>query len=83
MRIKQSLIHSLKTNVVLKANLVSAFNNHYGTVERWLSDNKEDGPLTTAKAMEVIKEHTGLDEDAVLDKRKPSAKVKSAAPHPK
>ncbi|MGN6618224.1 MAG: hypothetical protein ACTHJ5_13705 [Ilyomonas sp.] len=83
MRIKQSVIHPLKSDVVLKAKLVSAFKNHYGTVERWLNDNKEDGPLTTAKAMGVIKEHTKLDEDAILEKRNSSSKVRSAVHHPK
>jgi len=45
-----------------------------GFSETWirslLADNKENGPLTTAKALQVIHKETGLTQDVVLVEEK-------------
>jgi hypothetical protein len=42
-----------------------------GFSETWIrsliADNKENGPLTTAKALQVIREETGLDDSQILE----------------
>lgn len=39
--------------------------------EQWMrviiKDNKDNGPLTTAKALQVIKEETGLTDEEILE----------------
>lgn len=39
---------------------------HTNTIERWIDDNKENGPLTTVKAIEIISEETGLTQEQIL-----------------
>lgn len=42
-----------------------------GFTEQWIirliDANKENGPLTTAKALQVIKQETGLTDDQILE----------------
>lgn len=39
---------------------------HTNTVERWNEDNKENGPLTSVKAVRIISEETGLTQEQIL-----------------
>jgi hypothetical protein len=39
---------------------------HIDTVQRWINDNKPDGPLTTSTALQIIESETGLKETEIL-----------------
>lgn len=40
------------------------------TVDRWVKDNEENGKLTTAKAVQVISEETGLKPSKILEEER-------------
>lgn len=40
----------------------------YHTMQRWIHENKADGPLTTISALEIIKKQTGLTQEEILTK---------------
>jgi hypothetical protein len=48
-----------------------------GFSEQWIikviDSNKQNGPLTTAKALQVIREETGLTDSEILEEEKVSA----------
>lgn len=37
------------------------------SVDRWFDQNESNGPLTTAKALQVIREETGLSDTEILE----------------
>jgi hypothetical protein len=37
------------------------------TIERWISDNEDNGSLTKTKAVQIIGEETGLPEADILE----------------
>lgn len=39
-------------------------------VNKLIEKNKDNGPLTTIKALQIIKQETGLKEDQILEKEK-------------
>ena len=47
--------------------------------EQWINKmieaNKQNGPLTTAKALQVIREETGLADNEILEEEKEPAKA--------
>lgn len=49
--------------------LVSDFSVTKTTAYNWISSSrdKENGPLTTAKALQIISEETGLTQDEILE----------------
>jgi hypothetical protein len=51
----------------LKALLSAGLNKHYGTIERWIDDNLDDGPLTTMKAAEIISKNLHLTNDEIFE----------------
>lgn len=53
-----------------RAFLCSGLGGSYHKINRWLRDNKVDGPLTTASSLEIIEKHTGLTQDKILEKVK-------------
>lgn len=50
-----------------KNRLALELNRSGYTVERWIKDNEGNGPLTTAKALEIIGEETGLKSKDILE----------------
>lgn len=53
----------------LKVLLCIAFKKSYDTIQRWIRNNTEDGPLTTTKALYIIEKHTSIDKQMLLDTR--------------
>lgn len=53
-----------------KARLALALNCSIYTVDRWIKDNEENGDLTKASAVQIIKEETGLNQDEILEEDK-------------
>jgi hypothetical protein len=51
----------------LKNRLALEMDKSVYTVDRWLSDNEENGPLTLAKSLQLIKEETGLPTEQILE----------------
>lgn len=49
------------------------------TVYRWISENQENGPLTTASCLQVIREETGLDDSQILEDTEKESIVDEAA----
>lgn len=54
-----------KPNIRLKMALGLGFSETW--IRSLISANKNNGPLTTAKALEVIREETELDESQILE----------------
>lgn len=56
-----------KINVRAKNMLALELDCSVQTVERWIKENEENGKLTTAKAVQVISEVTGLGQSQILE----------------
>ena len=65
MRISDKAITAIKGNNKLTGNLMMAFDRSQNTIENWLASN--DVRLTTPTAVRIIKEHTGLLEEDILE----------------
>lgn len=51
-----------------KMKIALALEKDYTTVIRWVKSNDKNSPLTTAAALNIIKEETGLSTDQILTK---------------
>lgn len=68
MRLTKTAILSLKgTNVVFKETLAEALGSSLNSMYRWISENEDNGPLTKAKAIQMIREETGLEDSQILE----------------
>lgn len=68
MRLSQTAINKIKSNNQVKARLISNFDKSPFTIERWISDNERNGQLTTASALQIISDETGLNDDQILER---------------
>ena len=58
-------ISVIKGNNKLLGNLMMAFDRSQNTIENWMAS--KDVRLTTPTAVQIIKEHTGLSEEEILE----------------
>ncbi len=57
--------------VILKLALALDFTEQW--MRRVIENNKDNGPLTTAKALQVIKLETGLTDKEILEENEPAS----------
>lgn len=50
-----------------KGRIADGMGTTIETVTRWIKENSENGPLTTAKALQLITEETGLSDHEILE----------------
>lgn len=67
MKLTTTAISEIKKNKRLKNRLALDLEKSGYTVERWISENEDNGPLTTAKAIQVIKQETRLADSEILE----------------
>jgi hypothetical protein len=68
MKLSDRAINCFKGNSRLKNRLALEMDKSVYTVDRWISENEENGFLTTAKSIQIIGEETGLSsQDILLD----------------
>lgn len=66
MKLTEKAIAALQSReVVLKLALALGFTEVW--IDRLIRKNKENGALTTAKALQVIREETGLSDQEILE----------------
>lgn len=65
MKLSDKAIDAIKYNTRVKARLMLALNRGNQMVENWIKYNNSP-MLTTAIAIKIIKEETGLNEDEIL-----------------
>lgn len=65
MRLKAIAIKSITTRT--KNRLALELDCSVHTVERWITDNEDNGNLTKSKSIEIISEETGLKESEILE----------------
>lgn len=44
------------------------------TVDRWIKENEDNGDLTKAKPLQILREETGLTDAEILEEEKETAK---------
>jgi hypothetical protein len=66
MQLTQTALDKINTSPELKKELVYHLANTSYTLDRWLRDNKPNGNLTTFRAIEIIKEQTGLKQSDII-----------------
>lgn len=66
MRLSKKAIEKIDT-MAFRPLLQREFECSEMSVRRWLTDNKHNGPLTTAGALKVIRENTGLTDADILE----------------
>jgi lipopolysaccharide export system protein LptA len=67
MKLTQKAIIALKGNKRAKARLQLNMDKSDYTVNRWISENDENGPLTTATALRIVSEELKLTTDEILE----------------
>lgn len=67
MRIKVKALTEINGSTRLKTRLALELSKSVYTVDRWLLENMDNSPLTTAKALQVIREETGLKDSQILE----------------
>jgi hypothetical protein len=67
MHIKQEIIDGLKKNNVVKSALCIKMKKSFRAIEMWIEANKEDGPLTTTKAINILMQELKLKQNEVLE----------------
>ena len=66
MQLTEQAIEKIKASATVKKELVYHLSNTASTLYRWLDANVPNGPLTTIRSIELIKEHTGLSQEQIL-----------------
>lgn len=69
MKVRQLIIDQLKANRVFRLKLAVVLNFTELWMERVINANKDNGHLTTAKALQVIKQETGLSDSDILEEK--------------
>jgi hypothetical protein len=70
MRLTEKAVKKIKSNNFLIGRLIQEFNRGQNTIELWY--DKEDGPLTTPKGIQIISEETGLPHEEILEETESS-----------
>lgn len=55
-----------KERLRLRNRLALELDVHFSSLERWLKENENDGPLTRASALKLIEEETGMAQEEIL-----------------
>lgn len=72
MKLSKKAIKGIKNQACrLKLALAMGFSEQW--ITKVIDANKQNGPLTTIKAMQVIREETGLTDSEILEEEKVSA----------
>lgn len=66
MILSKQAIEAMPTGSKARKRLAYEFNVHINTVDSWIEDNKEDGPLTRVNALNFISEETGMSQEEIL-----------------
>lgn len=72
MKLSENALTAIKDKSGLRLrNLIALeLNIHFSSLERWLSENRADGPLTRASILKLITEETGLTQEEILTEEK-------------
>ena len=73
MTIKNEIIDSIRQNNRIKGLLSGSFDVHNYTIERWIKENKENGPLTTITALSIIAAELKVKQEKITDPAPKSA----------
>lgn len=73
MRIKKKVLEKIDESDTTVVRLVRELKVSYPTVRRWINANEEDGQLTTATAVKIIREELGLPDSQILEETKTAA----------
>jgi len=73
MKLSEKAIEAIKDSPECRRELTYQMEVSDNTLYRWYRDNESDGKLTTYKAINIIKETTGLTEEQILETEKTPA----------
>ena len=66
MIIKNEIIEIMRKNSRVKVRLAYELKVSYPSVRRWITENKPNGSLTTAKAIEIISDELQVANHSIL-----------------
>jgi hypothetical protein len=67
MKLTLKAIDAIKNNKRVRARLQLELDKSEFTINRYIADNDSNGMLTTAAALKVIREETGLNDSQILE----------------
>lgn len=67
MKLTQTIIGKLTSDRTMRLKVAVALNFSEQWTDRLITANKDNGPLTTAKSIKVIREETGLEDSQILE----------------
>lgn len=67
MRLKQDIITNLKANRLFRLKIAIELDFTEVWIDRLITANKENGPLTTAKSLQAIREELKLTDSDILE----------------
>lgn len=75
MKLSNAVIDRLKQDRAFRLLLCAELNFKEQWIDKCVEKNKVNGPLTTAGALKVIREQTGLVDSKILEVPKPKVKT--------
>lgn len=71
MKLTQTAVLALNgTSAEFKSKLADELNVSPASIYSWISKNESNGPLTRIKAVQMISEEIGIDQDKILEDSK-------------
>jgi hypothetical protein len=67
MKLSKKAIQRLRENKKARGRIALAFDKTDFSVIRWIKENSANSMLTTAAAMQIIREETGLTDEQILE----------------
>lgn len=67
MKLTIKALEAIKGNTRLHNLVALEFGKSVYTVSRWISENDDNGPLTTAKAVQIIQKESALKKAEILE----------------
>ena len=73
MQLTEQAIKAVRESVECRREIQYQLEVSQSTMYRWLDENEMDGKLTTARALGIIRETTGLKDNEILTTEKTTA----------
>lgn len=70
MKLRQTIITKLLQDRAFRLKVAMALSFSEVWIDKLIEANKDNGPLTTAKSLQVIREETGLTDNDILKESK-------------
>lgn len=76
MKLKQTIINRLNQERMFRLKIADGLGFKELWIDKLIEANKNNGPLTTAKSLQVIRKELGITDSEILEEQTANAEVK-------